>query len=193
MWGDRTHTGVNSYLPSSTLLGVTESGEAAFTFIDPCPERLRSLLTEKEAQKVEIVSQRVQDVSLETFSSLESGDILFLDSWHVSKVGSDVNYLFFEILPMLQAGVYVHVHDVFFPFEYPTEWVYEGRAWNEAYLLRAFLQYNRSFRVVLFNALIAKLRGPELQEEMPLSLDRTGGIWLRKLAAGPQGDAYSQS
>ncbi len=187
---------VGSGFSSCLMLDINDlflNGETAFTFIDPYPERLRSLLTEKDAQKVEIISQRVQDVSLETFSSLESGDILFVDSSHVSKVGSDVNYLFFEILPVLQAGVYVHIHDVFYPFEYPTKWVYEGRAWNEAYLLRAFLQYNPSFRVVLFNALIAKLRTRELQEEMPLCLDRTGGIWLRKLGAGPKGDAYSQS
>ena len=185
---------IGSGLSSCLMLDVNDlflSGQATFTFIDPRPERLRALLTEKDTQKADIILQRVQNVGLETFSVLESGDILFVDSSHVCKVGSDVNHLFFEILPALQAGVYVYIRDIFFPFEYPAEWVYGGRAWNEAYLLRAFLLYNHSFRVVLFNGLIAKLCPPELQEGLPISLDRTGGIWLRKLESGLQGDVYS--
>ena len=182
---------VGSGFSSCLMLDINDlffKGEIEFIFIDPHPERLRTLLTEKDTGRVQIVSGRVQDVSLETFGSLKSGDILFVDSSHVSKVGSDVNFLFFDVLPALPAGVYVHIHDVFYPFEYPTKWVYEGRAWNEAYILRVFLQYNHSFRVVLFNALIANLCPPGLQEEMALCLDRTGGIWLRKLEDVPQGD-----
>ncbi|HVN81463.1 MAG TPA: class I SAM-dependent methyltransferase [Terriglobia bacterium] len=185
---------LGSGFSSCLMLDINDlflNGQATVTLIDPHPEYLRSMLTEKDAQKVEIVSQRVQEVGLETFSLLESGDILLVDSSHVCKVGSDVNYIFFEILPALQAGVYVYIHDIFFPFEYPTEWVYGGRAWNEAYLLRAFLQYNRSFRVVLFNAQVAKLGVQELQKEMPLCLDGTGGIWLRKLGAAAEGHLFS--
>lgn len=127
-------------------------GATSFTFIDPNPEALRSLLVERDEQRVHIIPTRVQEVELGTFASLSQGDILFVDSSHVSKVGSDVNYIFFEVLPSLKSGVYVHIHDVHYPFEYPREWVYAGRAWNETYLLRAFLQYNNSFQIVLFNA-----------------------------------------
>ena len=86
----------------------------------------------------------MQDVALSTFSGLRRGDILFIDSSHVAKIGSDVNHLVFTVLPALQSGVLVHFHDIFFPFEYPQAWLAEGRAWNEAYLLRAFLQYRLS-------------------------------------------------
>ena len=74
---------------------------------------------------------------------------MFIDSSHVSKVGSDVNYLFFEVLPRLKPGVLVHVHDTFLPDEDPKVWVIDqGRNWNEQYLVRAFLQFNPTWELV---------------------------------------------
>src|SRR5690606_17050723 len=110
-----------------------------------------------------------------------ANDILFIDSTHVSKINSDVNYIFFEILPRLASGVYIHFHDIFFPFEYPKAWVYEGRAWNEAYILRAFLQYNNAFSVVLMNTFMDQFHKSFFREHMPLCLINPGGsIWIRK-------------
>jgi hypothetical protein len=54
---------------------------------------------------------------VEKFAALGENDILFIDSTHVAKVGSDVNYLFFEVLPNLNPGVLIHIHDIFYPFE----------------------------------------------------------------------------
>jgi hypothetical protein len=155
-------------------------GTTSFTFIDPNPEALRSLLTNGDEDRIQMIPTRVQEIKLDTFAALNAGDVLFVDSSHVSKVGSDVNYIFFEVLPSLKSGVYVHIHDVHYPFEYPREWVYAGRAWNEAYLLRAFLQYNDSFQIVLFNALVSRLCEERLRQQFPVALDRTGGIWLQK-------------
>jgi hypothetical protein len=88
-------------------------------------------------------------VPLGIFEALESGDILFIDSSHVSKTGSDVNYLYFEVLPRLKPGVKIHIHDIFLPHEYLKEWVLgECRSWNEQYLLRALLMYSSAFSVV---------------------------------------------
>jgi hypothetical protein len=96
-------------------------------------------------------------------------------------VGSDVNFLFFNVLPILQDGVLIHFHDIFYPFEYPQDWIFEGRAWNEAYLLRAFLQYNSSFHIVFMNTFMEYFHEPIFQQEMPLCLKNTGGsIWIRK-------------
>jgi predicted O-methyltransferase YrrM len=157
------------------------NGTIATTFIDPYPELLLSLVHDQDRQKIRIIGSRIQDVDLAEFESLEAGDILFIDSTHVSKVHSDVNQLFFEILPRLNEGVYIHFHDIFYPFEYPREWIYEGRAWNEAYLLRAFLQYNGSFRIVLMNTFLHRFYKEFLRQTMPLCLKNPGGsIWLRK-------------
>ncbi|NTV13529.1 MAG: class I SAM-dependent methyltransferase [Desulfobulbaceae bacterium] len=157
------------------------SGSIETTFIEPYPELFRSLISDTDKGKVKIIPSRLQDVDLAVFETLQANDILFIDSTHVSKINSDVNKIFFDILPRLSAGVHVHFHDIFFPFEYPKDWVYRGIAWNEAYLLRAFLQYNRAFRIVLMNTFMEHFHEPFFQQNMPLCLKNTGGsIWIRK-------------
>jgi hypothetical protein len=151
------------------------------TFIEPYPELLLSLMKEGDKDRATIISSKLQSVSLNVFSELSAGDILFIDSTHVSKTNSDVNYVFFELLPSLAEGVYIHIHDIMFPFEYPKEWVYEGRAWNEAYLLRAFLQYNSTFEIVFFYNFLQYFHRERFADAMPLILKNPGGsIWLRK-------------
>lgn len=143
-------------------------------FIEPFPS---SLL--RAAAGSAIIEQRVQDVPMDTFTSLEAGDILFIDSSHVSKTGSDVNHIFFNILPALRPGVRIHFHDVFYPFEYPEEWIYEGKAWNEDYLLRAFLQFNSAFEIELFPNYLMHFHEEFFRTHMPLCLKDPGGsIWL---------------
>jgi len=152
-----------------------------FTFIEPYPDRLEPLLTDEDRKTVRLVYEPVQRVALETFGALQKGDILFVDSSHVSKVGSDLNFIFFEVLPVLNSGVIVHFHDIFWPFEYPRQWILDGRAWNEAYLLRAFLQYNREFEVLFFNSFAARRFRPFFEARMPLFLQNPGGsFWMRK-------------
>jgi predicted O-methyltransferase YrrM len=180
---------VGSGYSSAVMLDTNDrffGGAIACTFIEPEPERLQALLREGDAARHTIVTRPVQDVGLEVFASLAADDILFVDSSHVSKVGSDVNRVFFEILPALAPGVLVHFHDIGYPFEYPREWVFEGRAWNEAYLLRAFLQYNSRFRVEWFNPFLVHWHRDRFAREMPLFLENPGGsLWLRKLVAPP--------
>jgi hypothetical protein len=131
----------------------------------------------------DIIVDAVQNVPLERFAALEAGDILFVDSSHVAKTGSDVVHLFGQVLPRLAKGVRVHFHDIFWPFEYPEEWIREGRAWNEAYLLRAFLQFNSAFRIVLFNSYLGLHHRDLVERHLPLFLQNTGGsLWLEKTA-----------
>ena len=81
----------------------------------------------------------------------------------------------------MRAGVHVHFHDVFYPFEYPKEWVLEGRAWNEDYLLRAFLQFNSAFEIVLFGTYLIEFHREFFEKTMPLCLENPGGsLWIRK-------------
>lgn len=152
------------------------------TFVDPYPELLRSLLRPGDEVRIRVLSRGAQTIGLEVFEALEPDDILFIDSTHVSKVGSDVNYLMFEVLPRLRAGVYVHLHDVFYPFEYPPGWIYEGRAWSEAYLLRCLLTFSSGFEIVLLNTFLQQFHEPYFRDRMPLFLENRGGsIWLRRL------------
>ena len=175
---------VGSGFSSCMIMDTNElffDGSIATTFIEPHPELLMSLLTDADKSRTKTIPCRLQDVDLDEFESLQANDILFIDSTHVSKIDSDVNRIMFDILPRLASGVYIHFHDICFPFEYPKEWVLEGRAWNEAYLLKAFLQFNNSFEVVLMSTYLAKFHAPFLRENLPLCLENPGGsIWIRK-------------
>ena len=143
------------------------------TLIEPYPDRVHQLLSTDDLARCDLLESRLQDVPLSTFKALKAGDFLFVDSTHVSKLGSDVNRVFFEILPALASGVLVHLHDVFYPFEYRESWVREGRGWNEAYLLRAFLTYNEAFKIILWAHM--------LQSENHLAGDDGSSIWLEKV------------
>jgi hypothetical protein len=153
------------------------------TFIEPNPASFLSLIKPADLDRIQLVSTPLQEVDPGTFRSLSANDILFIDSSHVSKAGSDVNYLLFEVLPELQSGVYVHFHDIFYPFEYPQHWICDlGISWNEAYLLRAFLQYNQSFRIALFINYLSRFHSDQLQAVMPQSAGGAGGsLWIRKV------------
>ena len=158
-------------------------GAIATTFIEPHAGLLRSMLDGAE-RNIRILPVPLQRVDLAEFEALAANDILFVDSSHVSKVNSDVNRIFFDILPRLAPGVHVHFHDIFYPFEYPEQWLLEGRAWNEAYVLRAFLQFNRAFEIVLMNTFMETFHEAFFQAFMPLCLENRGGsIWLRRAAA----------
>ena len=152
------------------------------TFIEPLPQLLHSLLNAGDLQRIQIQELKLQEADPDLFARLEANDILFIDSSHVAKIDSDVNHIFFRILPMLRSGVFIHFHDIFYPFEYPLDWVYEGRAWNETYLLRAFLQYNERFQIQLCNTFIDWFHKEKYFRDMPLVEKNTGGsIWLKKL------------
>jgi hypothetical protein len=129
------------------------------TCIEPYP---RAFLRSAIPGVARVLEQKVQDVPLAEFAALEAGDILFIDSSHVAKTGSDVNFLYFDVLPRLAPGVRIHIHDIFLPHEYLRQWVLEqNRSWNEQYLLRALLMHSTAFRVV-FGCSYAFWRFPEL-------------------------------
>jgi len=132
-----------------------------------------------------LVPCRVQQVPPQEFAKLCENDILFIDSSHVLKLGSDVQYEFLEILPRLNHGVLVHVHDIFLPFEYPREWAVEmNRYWTEQYLLQAFLVHNSAFQVLLASAYL-NARHPDALAACfpsPPSSRGFGSFWMRKMA-----------
>lgn len=179
---------VGSGFSSAVILDTAErflQKQPEIVFIEPYPDRLRQLLKPQDQQNCEVVERKVQEVPIDTFTSLRAGDLLFIGSSHVMTCGSDVQFLMFEVLPRLPVGIFVHFHDVFYPFEYPSEWLLSGRYWNEDYFLRAFLAYNNEWEIYFFNAHIAKVLEDFLAEEMPLCLKNTGGsIYLRRVEKG---------
>lgn len=118
----------------------------------------------------------VQQCDISIFEKLEKNDILFIDSSHVAKSGGDILYEYFKIIPMLQSGVIIHIHDIFFPFTYPKKWLYEGRCYNEAYILHGFLMNNNEYEIIYFNNFMHS----NLVESIGESFESGGSIWIRK-------------
>ena len=174
----------------STLLSLralaanrAEGHEGRLTAIEPYPhDFVRAAVAADE--HADMIDEQVQGLPLQLFSSLEAGDILFIDSSHVLRIGSDVQYEFLEVLPRLQPGVLVHVHDIFLPGEYPRDWVFgaEHRFWNEQYLLQAYLIGNPRTEVVWGGSWMHR-RHPEALEKAIPSYDREtrfpGSFWFR--------------
>jgi predicted O-methyltransferase YrrM len=189
------YRGMLSYLRPSRLLEVGSGYSTALvldeadadqglsgleiTCIEPFPERMLAVITEADRRRLTLIRKPVQDVEPTLYEQLGPQDILFIDSTHVAKAGSDVIWLFLHILPRLAPGVVVHVHDVFWPFEYPDDWLRQGRDWTEAYLLHAFLSGNADWEMLFFSSWLWRCQ-PESVPELAARREPSS-IWLRKV------------
>jgi predicted O-methyltransferase YrrM len=141
-------SGASTYIFVTAISASKKEGKNAKLFVvDPYPSKtLRKFLKETD---VNLIQNKCENLEVGFFLQLKPNDILFIDSTHVVKTGGEINYLFLEILPRLNNGVIVHIHDIFLPLEYPWEWVIQKhRFWTEQYLLHAFLIYNNCFEVL---------------------------------------------
>jgi hypothetical protein len=137
-------SGFSTRIASRALARNRDAGaDGELICVEPFPERR---LTDAQLP-ITLIRERVEHIGLELFESLQPNDVLFIDSSHVATFAGDVCREFLDILPRLPRGVWVHVHDIFFPHDYPAAWLIEQRwAWNEQYLLEAFLAFNTAFR-----------------------------------------------
>jgi hypothetical protein len=152
--------------------------------IEPFPQ---PRLTEN-MPAVTLIQRPVEQLDLETFEVLQANDILFIDSSHAAKFGSDVCREFLEILPRLNRGVWVHVHDIFFPRDYPASWLIDRRlAFNEQYLLEAFLSFNHAFAVRACNHWLALEYRGDAEALAPAAIWPgpelgCGSFWMQRVA-----------
>lgn len=166
----------------STLILAQAARANGFTelhSIEPYPE---DFLTRGIPGLTSLLPKKVEEVETSFFDRLSASDCLFIDTSHVVKTGGDVNYLFLQVLPRLQPGVLVHVHDIFLPREYPQEWLFERRRfWTEQYLLQAFLVFNQEFEVLISSAYLKEYFLPQLQAVFPKAAPWQGGsFWMRR-------------
>ena len=133
--------------------------------IDPYPDRFpqRAL-----SDRVHLITETIQNVDLDVFLSLQSGDFLFLDSSHVVGIGSDVVREYLEIVPRIAGGVLIHAHDIFIPADYPREAVLHNLAfWSEQYLLQALLMFNSQIEVLWGSSYMQSRAAGELETTFP--------------------------
>lgn len=160
--------------------------EASLIAIEPYPS---DELCAGFSGLTELKRMPVQDVPLSEFEKLQENDILFIDSSHVLKIGGDVQREYLEIIPRLREGVVIHVHDIFFPFDYRRDWPMDRAIfWNEQYLLQAFLAFNSAFEVLLSNSYIHHLHPCALQRTFSLynpEVHQPGSFWMRRRVGSP--------
>lgn len=133
---------------------------AAVVQIEPHPRRDVLAGLPSDWRLLPVILQRAP---LDLFESMGAGDVVFFDGSHCSKVASDVNWFFFRVLPLVSAGTLIHLHDIFFPYDYPAEWVLNrGQSWNEQYILHALLMHNARYRVLIANRYLNLVHGAEL-------------------------------
>jgi hypothetical protein len=166
---------------AAIALNEKETGEPTdMTVIDPYPH---AAVADGFKGISKVIPKRVQDVPMEEFTRLESGDILFIDTSHVLKTGGDVQFEFLEILPRLKPGVIIHIHDIYLPAEYPREWVIDGLTfWSEQYILQAFLAFNSSFEVLVGGQYLHLYHPDQLRETFGLYQGESaiGSFWIRR-------------
>ncbi|KKQ18765.1 MAG: hypothetical protein US31_C0002G0110 [Berkelbacteria bacterium GW2011_GWA1_36_9] len=159
--------------------------KTSYTIIDPYPGRY---VINREVKYNRLIKKRVELMNPVIFNELGKNDILFIDSSHTSKIGSDVNFLYLDILPRLRPGVIIHIHDINLPYEYSKNYATSEcfrQFWNEQYLLQSFLTYNHNFEILLAMGYIMvdhlkdfKLAFPTYDSKIhELS---SGSFWMRK-------------
>lgn len=130
-----------------------------------------------EKLNINVIREKVEDIDLSFFDKLVENDILFIDSSHIIRPQGDVLYEYLKLLPSLNNGVLVHIHDVFTPNDYPRIWLKEMKLWNEQYLLEAFLIFNNRFKIIgATNYLLHKHQGLFLSKCPIMQLERANGI-----------------
>ena len=163
-------------------IGASKAEDPAYlcdlTCVEPfCREWLERL-------DATVIRERVELLDPEVFASLQAGDVCFIDSSHIIRPGRDVLYLFLEVLPRLNPGVYVHVHDVYTPSDYPRMWREKyWQFWNEQYLLEAFLSHNDKWEVVAALGMLAEQRPELLVSKFPAFAalgGMAGSFWMRR-------------
>jgi hypothetical protein len=175
-------SGYSTMLIAEALGANDASGiEARHVVIDPYPGEALDVIS----RQYELIRRSVTDVENDRFAELREDDVLFVDTTHTVKVGGDVAQVVLELLPLLDAGVFVHFHDVFLPYEYPRRFFELGYNWTEQYLLQAFLQFNETFEVV------APLHQLAVEDESvfaaldglsPTASRECASFWIRKTA-----------
>lgn len=170
-------SGHSTLLSAQALaLNATEGSPCVFEAFEPYPG---SHLLGGIPGLSGLAPLRAQEIPMEAFLALGAGDVLFIDSSHVLKTGSDVHRLYLEVIPRLNPGVWVHVHDIFLPWDYPRDWVLQDhRFWTEQYLLQAFLAFNRAWQIEWCGSCL-KARTPDRVNPL---FAGPGSLWMRRVA-----------
>ena len=171
-------SGYSTWLTSTAIKKNFENTKTECDFLTIDPVHWYDFI--KNLDNVSFKLTDVQNVNLELFNKLKENDILFIDSSHTLDKYGDVRLLYSKIIPNLNKGVYVHIHDIFYPNDYPAHWDWHN--WNEQYLLESFLEFNDTFEIILAMNYI-KTNSPEKLKVYNSYNDNVqpGSFWIKKI------------
>jgi predicted O-methyltransferase YrrM len=162
--------------------GAENAAAPSVTSIEPYPSQ--KIIDLAERKNISLIHDQVQNVPLSTFQSLGASDILFIDSSHSSKLDSDVNWLYLELLPRLNPGVVIHIHDIVFPYltTPPDHFMLRhSMIWNECTVLKALLTQNNAFEVLMCQSQIHHEKQEALRD-FAVRYSFPSSLWLRKVS-----------
>jgi predicted O-methyltransferase YrrM len=180
-------SGMSSIIISKALKlnNLEKKDTTTYTIIDPYPSKP----VQNEVVKfTKLIPKRVELVKESIFDQLKENDILFIDSSHSCKIGSDVNYLYLNVLPKLNPGVIIHIHDIALPYEYPKAYAINEtfrQFWTEQYILQAFLSLNDNYEILLGMCYLQTDHLKEFQQAYPSydpkkNTSISGSFWIRR-------------
>jgi len=191
--------GYSTLVSLSALARNAASGGYDFACVEPYPSAwLRRALADC-APSARLIEAAAETLPVDLFLELQSGDILFVDSSHCVRLGGDVNYLMLQILPKLNPGVLVHVHDIYLPYEYPRAHYFGRRKlyWTEQYLLAALLSGGRNWEILLPAFYVQRHMAAEFARTFPhfdAAVDRpSSSFWMRRRDPAATVDPSSNS
>lgn len=164
----------------STLLAsaaIEANGEGRIVCIEPYPRPFLEDIGHVE----EVVRKPIQQIEAEWINDLlQDGDVLFIDSTHTVKIGSDCVHLFLRLLPALRRKLLIHVHDIYLPDEMPLHWARDMHVyWTEQYLLMAYLLDNPKIEVVWGSHHLARTHRQRMESMLPPGIPAGGGsFWF---------------
>lgn len=175
-------------IAAALRMNAADTGHAAdYTIVDPFPAAGLAALP----GLTRLLKQRVEVLGVEPFQTLGRDDVLFVDSGHTVRIGSDVNFLVLDVLPLVAPGVIAHFHDIALPYEYAEVYFTNPRFrmfWTEAYLLQAFLCHNQAWEILLAMNFLMRDRPAEFRAAWPhydpaIHRFPSHSFWIRRVRA----------
>jgi predicted O-methyltransferase YrrM len=170
---------IEAALRRSALDGGPGQGRLIHEVYDPHPSAVLGPVLDR----LTLRPTAAEEIDLGVFSSLQAGDLLFIDTTHAVRPGGDVVRLLLEVVPQLAPGVVVQIHDVFRPYEYPRELGERfGAYWQEHHLVQALLAFNTEFQILCANHALFRQRRTEVQALVPALEEGMlpSSLWLRR-------------
>jgi hypothetical protein len=161
-------SGVPTYCTYQAMaMNQRETGvDGRITCIEPYPiDMVKEIAATSDT--VELIARPIQEVPRDIFTQLRPNDVVSIDSCHVVRSGSEVNYIVLEILPIIPKGVLVQIHDIYLPYDYDRDVLRNFIHPNETALVAAFLACNPRYKILFALSMLHYERRREMQSVLP--------------------------